>query len=214
MTFKKILLKNICLAFATVIIYSPGLLDLRPWDANIVRASLSISLGILICGMFVVNNMKLFEKKPKKTDLLEDAVRVLREFGLRGSNQIEEAKIALNQEKQMKNTLEDLDFLIKDRFGDGSLSYQRFIGARDSINQVVSGNLIGIANHILLFTENEKDDEELMERNHEEMQRMLDQNDQLLKQGNQLALELASGKEDQDILGEIKKLTKEVKLYQ
>lgn len=211
---KKTLLRNIGLAVLAVIIYSPGLLNLRPWDDSILRAALSISLGVLLIGLFVANNMQLFEKPQKKTDELKDAIRILQEYGLKGRKSIAEAKTALEQEKRMRDTLEDLDFLIKDRFGEGSISYQRFYGAREGISQVVGDNLIKIANHILLFSENEKTDEELRRKNHQEMGRMLEQNDQLLKQGNQLALELASGEEDQDILEEIKKLTEEVKLYQ
>jgi hypothetical protein len=79
---------------------------------------------------------------------------------------------------------------------------------------VVGDNLISVANRILLFSENEKNDEELKMKNHQEMEHLLSQNEQLLKQGNRLALELAAGEENQDILEEITKLTEEVKFYQ
>jgi hypothetical protein len=158
--------------------------------------------------------MRLLEKTPKKTDGLKDAVRVLQEYGLKGSSDYPEAKVALTQEKRLRETLEDLEFLIGDRFGKGSISYQKFDGARAGISQVVGDNLIRIANRILLFSENEKNDEELRRKNHQEMEHLLSQNEQLLKQGNRLALELAAGEENQDILEEITRLTEEVKFYQ
>lgn len=211
---RKVFIANIVLAVIAIVLYSPGLLNLRPWDDSILRAALSISLGVLLVGLLVVNNMRLLEKTPKKTDGLKDAVRVLQEYGLKGRNDYPEAKQALAQEKRLRETLEDLEFLIGDRFGKGSISYQKFDGARAGISKVVGDNLISVANRILLFSENEKNDEELKMKNHQEMEHLLSQNEQLLKQGNRLALELAAGEENQDVLEEITKLTEEVKFYQ
>ena len=62
--YAKMLFSDLCIAAAAVVMYSPGLLALRPTDESIIRAGFSIVGGIVIAySLFRVNFGESDEEK-------------------------------------------------------------------------------------------------------------------------------------------------------
>ncbi|MBR0381626.1 MAG: hypothetical protein IJH71_04215 [Eubacterium sp.] len=199
------------LAAACVLLYSPGFLNLRPWDPSIIRATLSICLAILIAVLFYLVNSPLIKgDKDKTISQLNEALRLFRD-----NPRSSDARTAMKQYKRLLDISKDLEMLVGERFEKGSVTYEKYISASEAVRSMTEDNLIQVANRLHLFSSNERYDLEMKENNHNSIKKLFEDNDRLIGEANHLALELADkeSNESDEILEEITKLTEQLKYY-
>ena len=233
---------NVILAVIAVILYSPGLVALRPSDPGIFRAGMSIIAGIaLVAGFLFVNVRSL--AKPKQILVsrdevasLEDARAILRRhqdskyFG-------NIAKTAAGQLERVMKSRQKLSDLIERKFTKGTMSWEKFYGIVKAAEDSAIKNVVTMANRMSIFDENEyvrlqhyKDDDipddiqeeqlRLYQDNYESVKSVIALNERILLKLDALAIELSSFETSEneemnsEILVEIEKLIEETKYYQ
>ncbi len=234
----KILLLNLSIAAAAVICYSDGLLALRVTDPNIIRAGLSILSGLGLGAGLVGGNVALL-KAPGKPKVLalkspDEAQTVLKEY-FRSEYFGDLARAAYEQLGRLENSRGRASAAILTKFQQGSMSAHRYISAVDAAAETVRQNVVNIAIRMRIFDDDEfrrlkhyRDDDipddiqirqiELYERNTELIKKAIAANEELLLKLDTLAMEVSdstlhTGEEPDALLGEISRLTDELKYY-
>ena len=241
--FFKILLLNFCIVLTVVLCYSEGLLNLRPTDASLLRAGMSIFVGIAAAVAFVYGNYSLLsDNKPKvlygagELKDINQAREVLRSF--HGGNYFGRiADTASDQMLRLERTMNRADKAIGLKFDKDTMAYDRYVSTIQAAREAALENCIAMANRMQLFDEaeygsiqyykNDRIPDEIQEKQAAIYQQNMDQiqsavaaNEKLILALDTMSLELAGSKEgtDEDVqeanlLEEIKKLTDQVRLY-
>ena len=240
--FFKILLLNCIIVMMVVLCYSEGFLNLRPSDESILRAGMSIFVGIAAAVAFAYGNYSLLSDKAPKVfyadgELVDiaQAREVLQSFhGGWFFGRI--ADTASNQLVRLQRTMDRADKAIGLKFDDGSMAYDRYVSTISAAREAALQNCIGMANRMQLFDEAEygklqyyKNDSipddiqqkqaALYQQNLEQIESAVAANEKLILALDTMSLELAGPKspdeeaKDTALLDEIKKLTEQVKLY-
>ncbi|MDO4538202.1 MAG: hypothetical protein Q4B54_08575 [Coriobacteriales bacterium] len=146
------------IAVVAVFVYAnlPWTLCLRPWDASLLRAGMSIIAGVALAGVFVSSTY--FTLKDPDVKLLEpseildddDVVPVLQEYTDKPfvGNLVADA---VDQIESATRKQERLHKVIDSQFAAGSLSWDRFINLVDNAQRTVLRNSSLIANHVQSF---------------------------------------------------------------
>ncbi len=108
--------KNLGIAVAAVVLYSPGLLALRITDYNIFRAVMSVTAGVaLVLALVLVNYRALAQPKHAHVDVLEvkgisGAGEILKEYQDEKffGNTARTAMEQLERTKRSRKRLEDM----------------------------------------------------------------------------------------------------------
>lgn len=226
---------------AAVFAYSPGLLALRLSDASIVRATLSIMVGLFLVGVFGYATYKFFAPEKKHIKTINSSIDVTEL-----SNKLKEhtsdayigklASQALTQIDRLNRSIKRVEFEIANKFESSSMTYQNFYASVDDAGNCAFKNLASFLNRIQLYNhedynslKNYKDDDipdeiqekqiELMQKNFELAKDALTANENLILGLESLAIEIADANfnEDSDknqvMLDEINKLTNTIKYY-
>lgn len=228
---------NILIALLFVILYSPGLIGLRPSDASILRAGLSIIFFLLLLGAFIIGNYCLIRTRVHKKIISENvnnteqAISILktykdgRYFGSIASTEIE-------QLRRLEKSIERAKDTINSKFTPSSMSWEKYFEVVDACGCSAIRNVISMANRMQLFDEKEyerlqyyKEDDipddiqekqiELYSKNLELIKSAIQLNEQIILKLDTLSMEMGLTPEDSSdqILDEITELTEELKYY-
>ncbi len=238
----KLIAADVAIAVIAIILYSPGLVNLRPGDASIFRAGMSIIAGLALAGSFFFINLRvLFKPKPAlvgadEVSSLDKAKSILgghvdsKYFG-------SYAKTASGQLDRILKSQKKLSDLLDRKFTKGTMSYDKFFAiVKDAENSTIK-NVVVMANRMSIFDEEEynrlqhyKEDDipddiqeeqlKLYKDNFDAVKSVIALNEKLLLKLDALAIELSSFEVSEtqemnsDILVEIEKLIEETKYYQ
>ena len=70
--YLKLAAADLCIAASAVVLYSPGLVNLRLSDYSIFRAGMSIIAAVILITLFFVINIRLLKEPEQKPIMLED----------------------------------------------------------------------------------------------------------------------------------------------
>ncbi len=237
----KLFAGNAAFAVAMVCLFSPGLIGLSPFSGNTVAAAASVAIGVIAVPSFVLMNKALLMEK--KAELLqvneENANKKAREFlehyrfsailgGISTS--------AISQIERMENEVSTFEKLVSRRFGQGTLSYEKFMGVVRSASDALSKSIIRIVNKMIIFDEIEykklssaqyklddiPDDiqekkKQLYDENLDDMRSILEKNEKVLLEVDHLMMEMSDmDYSEQDIDGaaaEINRLLSQLEYY-
>ena len=211
----KLFAGNAAFAVAMVCLFSPGLIGLSPFSGNTVAAAASVAIGVIAVPSFVLMNKALLMEK--KAELLqvneENANKKAREFlehyrfsailgGISTS--------AISQIERMENEVSTFEKLVSRRFGQGTLSYEKFMGVVRSASDALSKSIIRIVNKMIIFDEIEykklssaqyklddiPDDiqekkKQLYDENLDDMRSILEKNEKVLLEVYHLMMEMS-----------------------
>lgn len=164
--YGKLIAFDAIMAVLIVVLYSPGLLNLRPTDPSILRAGLSIIFGVIILVAVVWYNLSAL-RQPRYEHLdtsgeldSGDLAVVLSRYkdtpvvGRYAADAISE----LEQINRKKKSLYDI---ISGKFEKGSMTWEKFIAVVDSAALTVNKNSALLANRVQAF---DVEDYQRMER--------------------------------------------------
>lgn len=237
----KLFAGNAAFAVAMVCLFSPGLIGLSPFSGNAVVAAASVAIGVMAVPSFVLMNKALLTEK--KAELLqvneENANKKAREFlehyrfsAILGGISIS----SISQIERMENEVSTFEKLVSRRFGQGTLSYEKFMGVIRSASDALSKSIIRIVNKMIIFDETEYkklsssqyklDDipdaiqekkKQLYDENLDDMRSILEKNEKVLLEVDHLMMEMSDmDYSEQDIDGaaaEINRLLSQLEYY-
>ncbi len=215
--FVKLIITDICLAAAAVIMYSPGLLDLRPSDSSILRAGCSI-MGVLVLayGFIKTNIISALETHNSLAigmENVDDCIRVLREVDTDiFKTSVEEAVRQLGRAKNIENSFH---VVVDEKFPPGSMSNDKFNSTASMSITAIVKNCRAMVARIQMFDERDymrirkliktgeylRDDipdsiqEEkyaIYEKNHSAIKDMVNNNEKILIRLDALVMEIST----------------------
>ncbi len=236
--FLKILGLNLAIILLAVFCYSEGFLGLRPSDESILRAGMSIFVGISAVFAFFYGNFTLL-KEPSHPHFssenlidLSQARAVLASYhGGRYFGRI--ADTTSDQLLRLERTMQRAKTAVGAKFENGSMSYDRYESTVKAAQEAALQNVIAMANRMQIFDEKDyarlknyrNDDipDEIQEKqialyddNLRQLEAAVSANEELILALDTMTLELAKPGEEQTtdpLLEEIHRLTEQVKMY-
>lgn len=152
----KVIAIDAALAILIVILYSPGLLALRPDDPSILRAGFSIIFGVVIAVALVWFNYNAL--RTRRYEHLDtsggadeyDLAEVLKRY-VHDPVVGQYASRALDEIEGMSKKKSSLYDIIAGKFEKGSLSWDKFTAVVDAAAQTVLKNTALLANRVQSF---------------------------------------------------------------
>ena len=154
--YVKLIVFDVAMAIIIVVLYSPGLLALRPTDPGILRPGLSIFLGIVIAAALIyVNYSVLRTRKYEHLDATGDVdsyelTEVLKRY-VSAPVVGEYASTAMDEIARADKKKKSLHDIVSGKFQKGTLSWDKFIAVIDSACQTVYKNAALLANRVQAF---------------------------------------------------------------
>lgn len=236
-----LLMKNLGIAAAAVILYSPGFVGLRISDFNIIRAVMSVTAGVGLVIVFgIVNYRALAAPKHRLIEAVDikgvsEAREILKQYRQErffGST----AGTAQEQLARTERAKKRLETMIERKFSKGSMSWDKFYGITNNAEDMVVKNVVFMANRMAIFDESEyqrlqnyqnddipddiqKEQLQLYDSNLKRIKDTITLNERILLKLDALAMELTAIEDTavQDInmetLEEIERLTSQTKYY-
>ncbi len=154
----KILLLNLGIVVTAVVTYSEGLLGLRPTDPSLLKAGLSILIGLGLGAGLVGGNYKLLRgPRPVKNVQLESASQIestLKSFT--GSRYFGElARTGLDQYQRLRLSSSRAETAIHLKFQKGSMTASRYLGAVAAAENAMLDNMKTMALRLSVFSDDE-----------------------------------------------------------
>ncbi len=237
---KKLLFGNLGFLIGFIVLFSPGFLGLSITDASVIRAALSVTMGIMMpVGMVIYNYKTLSQKEEHKyigtnQYSVEEIRQELQHYlgsGLFG----QVARSSLDQLDKCEKMQAGVNEILNRKFDKGSLTYQRFDTIAGSAQNTVMANMVNMLNRMRVIDDgvyarllNYKHDDipddiqiqqlELYNKNIAAVKEQRNQNERLIYKLDELRLELAAS-ESVDAAGikayaEIDTLIKQIEYYQ
>ncbi|MBO6047206.1 MAG: hypothetical protein J6P61_05550 [Erysipelotrichaceae bacterium] len=149
---------DILIAMAIVGLYSPGLLALRPTDPSLIRSFLSIGCGLGLLDLFVYENIirhTIVKRRNVEITTSDDALSKMNPGAL---NSVDAQKVFYSTINDTKDQLERMKRngkmiynLLDDRFGKGSLTFEKFYSAYEASEDAMLDNTRNIMTRMQLF---------------------------------------------------------------
>lgn len=211
---RKLILGNAGFAAGFILLYSPGLLGLRPSDPSIIKAALSITMGVLMPLGVIGYNYRLLGKKAGHRYLEENtySAQSIREelqqyLGTKLFGQV--AQSSMGQLAKSESLQKEIYEILQRKFNQSSITYQKFAAITQSAQSAVYSNMAGMLNRMRVIDDAEyrklldyKNDDipddiqiqrlELYNKNIEAVKEQRNQNEKLLFKLDELMLELAA----------------------
>ena len=235
----KLLLLNLALVATAIFCYSKGFLGLSPADPSILKAGMSILIGLGLGTGLVYGNYKLLKEPDKVTTeqlLNPGQVEAALKENVSSRYFGELARTALNQYKRIEGSTSRALTAVRGRFPEGSMSENRYAAVIEAAGSTALENMKGIAVRMSIFDDDEyrrlqsyrhdniPDDIQqqqlaLYRKNTDYIRQSVAANEALILKLDTLSLEISSGTSDAGagtdaLLGEITQLTDELKYYQ
>ena len=238
----KLILANLSIAAAAIVLYSPGLINLRLSDYSIFRAGMSIIAALLLILAFFLINIRLLREPDRNPVLLDDvhdldeAKDILRSH-CEGKYFGSLARTASEQLDRIFQCRQRLSSILSQKFTRGTMSFDKFDSVGAAAESSAIKNVVAMANRMRLFDEKEyarlqhyrEDDipddiqEEqlhLYQKNFDDVRSTIAHNEKILLKLDALTMEIASSSSGEDadanneLIGEIERLIDETKYYQ
>lgn len=239
--YLKLIAANLCIAVAAVILYSPGLINLRLSDYSIFRAGMSIIAAFLLILIFLLVNIRLLKEPdpkplmPEEVPDLEKAKSILRRH--RGGKYFGTmAKTASEQLDRIINCRQRLSGILEQKFTKGTMSWDKFNSTAAAAESSAIQNVVAMANRMCLFDEKEygrlqhyKTDDipdniqeeqlRLYQKNFDDIRSTIALNEKILLKLEALTMEVSSSSfadhsdQNNELINEIEKLIDETKYY-
>jgi hypothetical protein len=149
------------MALAIVVLYSPGLLALSPSDPSILKAGLSIVLGVIIGGSLIYRNVRpLLPTQQAETVIAphdatsDDVTESLKQYA-DGYVYSDVADRAIEQVQDADERVEKARRLLDARFGKGTMTNDRFLATVNAAADTVRKNCVALANTMSVCDEDE-----------------------------------------------------------
>ena len=238
----KLITANLCIVITAIILYSPGLLNLRISDYSIFRAGMSVIGALALIAVFFFVNLRLLKEPEKKPVLLEDVPNIekARDIlkGYQGGKYFgSTARTAIEQLDRIYKCRRRLSGILEQKFEKGTMSWDKFNSVAVMAESSAIQNVVAMANRMQLFDEKEyarlkhyREDDipddiqeeqlKLYRKNFDDVRSTIALNEKLLLKLDALALKLSysdSGENaelNSDLVKEIEKLIDETKYYQ
>lgn len=152
----KLIAFDVIMAVIIVVLYSPGLLNLRPTDPSILRAGLSIIFAVVIVVAIVWYNYDML-RGPKYEHLDTsgelDSGELSYVLGRYKSDPVvgSYASSALDELEQAARKKKSLYDIVSSKFEKHSLTWDKFVAVIDSAVQTVNKNTALLANRVQAF---------------------------------------------------------------
>lgn len=210
----KLIFGNIGFVAAFVALFSPGFVGLSPNDPSIIKAALSITMGVMMPLGMVGYNYKLLSSKTQHkfiegNSFSPEDIRVelsqYRDSTLFG----QVAQSSLEQLTKCEGLLQEIEEILKRKFDAGSITYQKFHSIAVTAKNAILTNMAGMLNRMRVIDDKEyrklqnyQNDDipddiqlprlELYNKNIEAVKEQRNQNEKLLYKMDELMLELAA----------------------
>ena len=213
-------------------------MGLRPTDASILRAGMSIFMGIAGAFAFFYGNYTLLSEPEHyrftQSDLvdLSHARAVLSSYhGGKYFGKL--ADTTSDQLLRLERTMERAKTAVGSKFDNGSMSYDRYASTIRAAEEAALGNVVAMASRMQIFDEkdyarlrNYRNDDipdsiqekqiALYNENMKQLEEAVAANEELILALDSMSLELAKPGEEKTtdpLLEEIHRLTQQVKMY-
>ena len=239
--YLKLAAADLCIAASAVVLYSPGLVNLRLSDYSIFRAGMSIIAAVILITLFFVINIRLLKEPEQKPIMLEDvpdlerAKDILQDY-CKGRYFGSLAKTASEQLDRILKCRQRLSVILEQKFTRGTMSWDKFNSTVSAAESSAIKNVVAMANRMCVFDEKEyarlqnyrEDDipddiqEEqlrLYQKNLEAIRWTIALNEKILLKLDALAMEISSSASRSDadwnheLVSEIERLTEETRYY-
>ncbi len=239
--YLKLAAADLCIAASAVVLYSPGLVNLRLSDYSIFRAGMSIIAAVILITLFFVINIRLLKEPEQKPIMLEDvpdlerAKDILQDY-CKGRYFGSLAKTASEQLDRILKCRQRLSVILEQKFTRGTMSWDKFNSTVSAAESSAIKNVVAMANRMCVFDEKEyaklqnyrEDDipddiqEEqlwLYQKNLEAIRWTIALNEKILLKLDALAMEISSSafRSDADwnheLVSEIERLIEETRYY-
>jgi len=233
---------NLTIAVIAVVLYSPGLVNLRLSDYSIFRAGMSIIAALLLILAFFLVNIRLLKEPDRRPVTLEDvrdldkAKDILRSH-CEGRYFGSLARTAAGQLDRIFQCRQRLSGILEQKFTRGTMSFQKFDSVAAAAESSAIKNVVAMANRMRLFDEKEyarlqhyrEDDipddiqEEqlrLYQKNFDNVRSTIALNEKILLKLDALAMEISSSASSDDadlnngLIEEIEHLIEETRYYE
>ncbi len=239
--YLKLAAADLCIAASAVVLYSPGLVNLRLSDYSIFRAGMSIIAAVILITLFFVINIRLLKEPEQKPIMLEDvpdlerAKDILQDY-CKGRYFGSLAKTASEQLDRILKCRQRLSVILEQKFTRGTMSWDKFNSTVSAAESSAIKNVVAMANRMCVFDEKEyarlqnyrEDDipddiqEEqlrLYQKNLEAIRWTIALNEKILLKLDALAMEISSSASRNDtdwnheLVSEIERLIEETRYY-
>lgn len=241
--YARLLASYAVIAITAMVLYTPWLVGLTPYDPSILRAGLSVICGILLTGAFGASTYAyLHEPEYKLLEAAEiddpdDVLPLLESYSEQPVVGVY-ASEAANQIESMEHRRRRLYRAIESTFGSESLSHDKFVAVVDAAEQTLLRNCALLSNRIQSFdvagyrsakrrigngssTDDHLEEERMTmyENALQDMREVIQANEHLLFQMGKLEMEISDLESDDNrednskMLEEVKGLLEETKYY-
>lgn len=238
----KLITANLTIAVIAVVLYSPGLVNLRLSDYSIFRAGMSVIAALLLILADILINIRLLKEPDQKPVMLEDvrdldkAKEILRSH-CEGRYFGNLARTASDQLDRIFQCRRRLSGILEQKFTRGTMSFDKFDSVAAAAESSAIKNVVAMANRMRLFDEKEyarlqhyREDDipddiqeeqlKLYQKNFDNVRSTIALNEKILLKLDELSMEISASASDNDqepnneLIGEIERLIDETKYYQ
>lgn len=150
---------NIAIVMLNIIIFSPGLFNIKIDFINIFQTSIGITIIIMSFIIFIIGNYKILIKEDNEIDIskLDDSEDYIEALKENSSKRVfsKDIDILLEQIERMDKKQEKIDDILLQKFTVNEMSYIKFKKTITEVRDVFYINIRSVINKINIFDEQE-----------------------------------------------------------
>ena len=150
---------NIAIVMLNIIIFSPGLFNIKIDFINIFQTSIGITIIIMSFIIFIIGNYKISIKEDNEIDIskLDDSEDYIEALKENSSKRVfsKDIDILLEQIERMDKKQEKIDDILLQKFTVNEMSYIKFKKTITEVRDVFYINIKSVINKINIFDEQE-----------------------------------------------------------
>lgn len=150
---------NIEIVMLNIIIFSPGLFNIKIDFINIFQTSIGITIIIMSFIIFIIGNYKILIKEDNEIDIskLDDSEDYIEALKENSSKRVfsKDIDILLEQIERMDKKQEKIDDILLQKFTVNEMSYIKFKKTITEVRDVFYINIKSVINKINIFDEQE-----------------------------------------------------------
>ena len=150
---------NIAIVMLNIIIFSPGLFNIKIDFINIFQTSIGITIIIMSFIIFIIGNYKILIKEDNEIDIskLDDSEDYIEALKENSSKRVfsKDIDILLEQIERMDKKQEKIDDILLQKFTVNEMSYIKFKKTITEVRDVFYINIKSVINKINIFDEQE-----------------------------------------------------------
>ena len=150
---------NIAIVMLNIIIFSPGLFNIKIEFINIFQTSIGITIIIMSFIIFIIGNYKILIKEDNEIDIskLDDSEDYIEALKENSSKRVfsKDIDILLEQIERMDKKQEKIDDILLQKFTVNEMSYIKFKKTITEVRDVFYINIKSVINKINIFDEQE-----------------------------------------------------------